>query len=927
MADIQLSLGIDSKEAEKNIKSFGREATAATDKISRSFGGIATAIGGAIAAFAGFSIIKDVTAAASAQQDAINKLNTSLRSAGTFSTEASKEFQTFASELQKVTTVGDETTLELAALARNFTQTNEQAKQLTEAAIQLSAATGDDLTTSVEQLGKTFGGSLGRLSQTLPALKGLSQEALAAGGAIQFVIDRFGGSAQAQLQTFSGITKALSNNFGDLKEEIGFAIIENDALIIVLNKLNEIFINLGGSIKENRSVLDGFVTETIKIFVDGIGVAAQVIQLLVDGYYALKTAVKAGNIAFAEFAQFIITGFAESVRSGFEAVVVDGIALFRELIVGIVDLTKEIPGFDKFFPDLSGFVDSELGAIQTSFEKTADKISVNGQKAASFFDDFIKGQADIIAANEESRKDFQKWTDAITKGAADAVFEIDNVSKEVKNSGKDAEQAGKQIAKGLTTPVKDAAKENKETIASFLDEIARKSKPLEEQIKDVGIALTTAYNENNLEGFKKSYGELISLQETYKKQIEETAKAQEQAAKDAADLAAKQAQQTKDFGIGVASAILSGDATSATLIAELETDIARLSESLSNSEISEDKRLEIQEEILAKEKEIAKARQSQQKSASSAVAQIGGLVTDIFLPGFGGIASQLLTVLSGGPEQVKALITGFVDALPAVIDAIAESIPVIIEVLVEKAPEIIDALTSASPKIIAKLVEKAPDIIATLVRKAPDIALAVVRGIARQTFKVNFDFTDIKNKFNIAVDKIVEAFSELPFVLGDAAANFLNLIGTGAQNFVLEIIKGAGRFVEEILNKLSGGLFGGGGGDNRGFGVNNLSIGGLKNSGEDLKNEVDKLRKRSGLSFGLASTLTNGETAREFQERKASNEELRGIIDRLGESIGNALQNIVNNDNQRPLVIQLQVGQAQLANVLLQLNRNGFRTA
>ena len=198
--DIELSVGVNTDAAEKDLKEFGSEAAKAGQSISRSFAGIAAAVGGAVAAFAGFSVIRDVTEAASIQQDAINQLNQSLKNAGDFSQEASQQFQDFASELQQVTTVGDETTLQLASLARNFTTTNEQAQELTEAAIQLSAATGIELESAVRNLGKTFGGLTGELGESVPALRGLSKEALQSGAAIQFVLDRFG-SAQAQLQT------------------------------------------------------------------------------------------------------------------------------------------------------------------------------------------------------------------------------------------------------------------------------------------------------------------------------------------------------------------------------------------------------------------------------------------------------------------------------------------------------------------------------------------------------------------------------------------------------------------------------------------------------------------------------------------------------------------------------------------------------
>ena len=47
-------------------------------------------------------------------------MNQQLKNTGDYSEAASQDMQKFASELQEVTTVGDEATLGLVALAKNF---------------------------------------------------------------------------------------------------------------------------------------------------------------------------------------------------------------------------------------------------------------------------------------------------------------------------------------------------------------------------------------------------------------------------------------------------------------------------------------------------------------------------------------------------------------------------------------------------------------------------------------------------------------------------------------------------------------------------------------------------------------------------------------------------------------------------------------
>ena len=243
----------------------------------------AAAVAGAVGLAA-----RSVISAARVQEDAVNDLNTSLRLAGSFSQEASQSFQDLASSLQQNSIFGDEVILQQAALARNFVQTNEEAKKLTRAAVELSAATGLTLESSIKNLGKTFGGLTGELGESLPQLRGLSAESLKSGAALDFVLSRFGGAAQAQLNTFSGALTAAQNAFGDLLEQIGFLITKNPIVISLIKESKSVFEGLSQSIKNIE--LNSFVNSLINI---GQGIIQFVVapsELLVNIFNLVKTA-------------------------------------------------------------------------------------------------------------------------------------------------------------------------------------------------------------------------------------------------------------------------------------------------------------------------------------------------------------------------------------------------------------------------------------------------------------------------------------------------------------------------------------------------------------------------------------------------------------------------------------------------------------
>jgi DNA repair exonuclease SbcCD ATPase subunit len=169
---------------------------------------------------------KESVKAYSEQEDALNKLGQALRASGDFSEEAIADFSDFASELQRTSKFGDEVVLSQLALAKSLGATNQRAKEIVQAAAELSAVFGGSLEENVSKLGKTLSGEVGRLGQLIPQLKELTQEQLRSGEAAALINERFSGSAAAELDTYTGSIVAASNAFSDLQEEIGSIIVD-----------------------------------------------------------------------------------------------------------------------------------------------------------------------------------------------------------------------------------------------------------------------------------------------------------------------------------------------------------------------------------------------------------------------------------------------------------------------------------------------------------------------------------------------------------------------------------------------------------------------------------------------------------------------------------------------------------------------------
>lgn len=108
-----------------------------------------------------------------------------------------------AREIQSRSTIGDEVIIAQQAFLASMGLTEQQIKDTTEAAVQLSAATGISLEMAVKNLAKTFGGMTGRLGETIPQLKSLTAEQLKNGEAVKFVLNNYKATQRRQPRTGS----------------------------------------------------------------------------------------------------------------------------------------------------------------------------------------------------------------------------------------------------------------------------------------------------------------------------------------------------------------------------------------------------------------------------------------------------------------------------------------------------------------------------------------------------------------------------------------------------------------------------------------------------------------------------------------------------------------------------------------------------
>ncbi len=174
--------------------------------------------------------------------------------------------QNFAEEMSKSTLFSKDMVMSLEAQATNMSKSEEQAKKLTRAAIELSAATGRDAHSSMQMLTMSLNGMTRGLDRIVPGMKNLTQAELEAGAAADMIIKRFGGSAQEVTQTFGGRVTKLKTSFEELHESIGKAITQSPFINRALEGITKLIDQVTSRIDE--WVKGGGIEEILKSLIN-----------------------------------------------------------------------------------------------------------------------------------------------------------------------------------------------------------------------------------------------------------------------------------------------------------------------------------------------------------------------------------------------------------------------------------------------------------------------------------------------------------------------------------------------------------------------------------------------------------------------------------------------------------------------------------
>lgn len=289
MADskVYVTLEVDDKGSAV-VRRFGSETNQAFDKMKEKAKSASAGMGSALqklkqhwmavaaASAAAVAATKKGIEAYMEQEKAEMKLAIAMRNQGDFTRANFAAMKDYAAQLQKVTTYGDEVTLVTMANLKTYGMNTEELKKATKATMDLATAKGIDLKTASDLVGKAFIGETGSLSRYGIVLeKGIPQtEKFAA--VLGLINDKFGGSAQAELATYSGQWQQLMNWWGDVWEKVG---------LVTLKTIEGIQFAAGMLAVGFYTIVEGLVSYLAKFihYAEGIPVIGKKFKGLADG--------------------------------------------------------------------------------------------------------------------------------------------------------------------------------------------------------------------------------------------------------------------------------------------------------------------------------------------------------------------------------------------------------------------------------------------------------------------------------------------------------------------------------------------------------------------------------------------------------------------------------------------------------------------
>ena len=224
------------------------------------------------------------------QEAAERKLRAALQANGRQVQQTFQRYNEFASEMQRLTTVGDETVLMMLQTAESMDLTGDAAERAVQNSIALEAAFGVNAESAMRMTAALEQGDATMLRRYIPALRDVEDNAKAVAMA-QDILSRSFDVAKEDALSFTGSLKQMKNALGDAMEDVGGIIAEAlQPLVAWLKQAAEAFQSLDDRTKKIIVVIAGLAAAIGPLLIVLGTIVKTIIPALVAGGYAVSAA-------------------------------------------------------------------------------------------------------------------------------------------------------------------------------------------------------------------------------------------------------------------------------------------------------------------------------------------------------------------------------------------------------------------------------------------------------------------------------------------------------------------------------------------------------------------------------------------------------------------------------------------------------------
>lgn len=787
-------------------KGFGKGGLAGSiTSAGLALGGIGLAVGVAVKAFQKLGkTIGECAEAYKKQSKAEIALETAIKNSSVVTDTATKSLKDYASQLQKTTNLGDEEILPMMTQLIATGRTEAEVMQIISTASDMSASGVVSFDTAVTQLNATLNGNIGRLGQQNAELKGLTEEELKNGKAVEILAGKYKGLAEATVDT----KKQLQNAIGDLKESFG-AVFEK-----ALSPMRKFFVEIIQGWADARKAKQKY-EESAEAIEQGKGTIEQIQTVIEErqkGLEALKTELaelEAGGEDWAEMLKEEIALTKEKIKQ-------------TERELGI--LNAQLSNKQR---------QEELAKKQAEEEaKTAENEKTVADLKAKYLEK--------ITEQEAKWRNIQTVTGEIVDAEEKIKFYEDNLVSIMTESGGQITKNNQYFKDQLAIIQKLQAElepEEKETSDTWVEKIRQQAierLKAEKEAYDESVDLekTTAlerylirkdYNEKiyelekeqlmaerekvlkSVEGTANEYEEKARIIEYYNNEIEKLGKGMsvkmetqgKNAGKSFAEgfsVVAKKIKNVMSKVIGTIKTVLGGAKNIFKKLIDFNPDTA-----LDNLLVFEDKILTFFVETLPKLPQFF----------ASAFQSISVLLSNILNSGgFKFIGDIIGNILESIVSNLPAIINGITDIVLQIVDRLEpifdKIIPVLFDVIIstteklmKKLPQIIKIIVKVLSTVIQAIVKSLPAILKAIIPNLLKAVLELVKSLLKELPKI---ITVLINALPDIISAVIKGLVEfLSNLSGKDIAMFVKGFIQAVAQIAMALIKNITKIVAELI--------------------------------------------------------------------------------------------------------------------------------